>query len=498
MTLDWRRQFVFAGFAALTILFLDGAPDTIAGPMNVLFIAVDDLRPALGCYGDRVAQSPHIDALASRGTLFQRAYCQMPICSPSRTSLLTGLRPDTIGITDMATHFREKAPLVVTLPEQFKLNGYHTQGLSKIFHSRFKDPQSWSVPHWETTIPKYIDEENLQLVAERQRRRDAGESNLRTNGRAWAAPDVEDSAAADGQICDKALEVLREIAGRPFFLGVGFRKPHLPLCAPKRYYDLYHRDGIPLTPNPADPSDAPSVALENWTIGRNTELRYYHDVAQSGTPVTDDQARALVHAYYACVSFIDAQVGRLMAELERLNLADNTIVVLWGDHGFHLGEHGAWAKHTNFEESNRCPLIVRMPGQATAGQPCHALVELVDIYPSLCALSGIPTPEDLDGVSFHPLLDKPDLPWKTAAFSQISRTDMGGHGRGMGYSIRTDRYRFNRWTMPRTDYREVELYDHRVDPGENLNLARRPEYAEVVESMEQRLDAGWRHALPPQ
>ena len=495
MTLYSRRQFLSAGFAGLTASCLSCVPGTNPRPMNVLFIAVDDLRPTLGCYGNTTVVSPNIDRLAARGTTFRRAYCQMPICSPSRTSLLTGLRPDTNGITDMATHFRELVPDVVALPEHYRLQGWHTCGLGKIYHGGKDDAQSWSVPHWDRH-PRYLDDDSQRIVTMlRQQKMNGG--NVWKNGPPWEAPVVEDSITCDGQICERAVETLREIKNRPFFLAVGFHKPHLPFSAPKRYWDLYNPDNISLAANPGDLQDTPQVALENWTAIRNTELRQYYGIPKEGPVSTDTVARNLIHGYYACVSMIDAQVGCLMAELERLKLADKTIVVLWGDHGFHLGEHGAWAKHTNFEESTRCPLIVHMPGQAAAGQPCSALVELVDIYPSLCTLAGLPLPDGLEGVSFAPLLDDQEIPWKTAAFSQISRSNMGGHGRGMGYTIRTDRYRFNRWTMPGTEFREVELYDHRVDPGENVNLARRPEYADLAETMEQRLDAGWRSAMSP-
>lgn len=462
-------------------------------PLNVLFIAVDDLRPTIGCYGAPVIRTPHIDRLAARGTVFTRAYCQQAVCSPSRTSLLTGLRPDTTRVYDLETHFRDTIPDVVTLPQQFMAAGYHAQALGKIYHGGLNDEKSWTAPHWTPRRPGYLLPETQELVRRlveeaRAQGVDVSDARRRPRGPAWEDPDVPDNALADGATCDRALELLGELQQQAFFLAVGFLKPHLPFVAPKRYWDLYDPNDIELADNPFAPQDAPQYALSNWG-----ELRNYHGMPGQG-PVTDDQARRLIHGYYACTSYVDAQVGRLLDELQRLGLLERTVVILWGDHGWHLGDHGLWCKHTNYENSVWSPLIISVPGQRPA--PCDALVEFVDIYPALCDICGVPLPEGLEGSSFKPLLDDAARPWKAAAFSQYPR-NIRGQGRAMGYSMRTDRYRFTEWRALNTDFREYELYDHTVDPKENVNVAGRPENAALVAQLIEQLHADWKGALPP-
>ncbi len=275
---------------------------------------------------------------------------------------------------------------------------------------------------------------------------------------------------------------------KTFFLAVGYLKPHLPFIAPKKYFDLYDRGKLTLADNPFPPEDVAPCAMYNWN-----DLRHYYGIPKVG-PVSNEQARDLIHAYYACVSYVDAQVGRLLDELDRLELRKNTIVLLWGDHGWQLGEHGMWDKHSNFETSTRAPLLIRVPGQNPSRT--DRLVEFVDIYPSLCELCGLPVPNGLEGTSFVPLIENPHRAWKTAAFSQYPRV-VPGFGRGMGHSMRTRRYRFTEWTVPGTGFRALELYDHQSDPGENVNLADRPESRELVEGLAKQLRAGWRGALPP-
>lgn len=493
-----RREFLRLGLAG-------GAGLLMGGPLgralaqggerrrNVLFIAVDDLRPSLGCYGAPVVQTPSLDRLAARGTVFTRAYCQQAVCSPSRTSLLTGRRPDTTQVYDLQTHFRKHLPNVVTLPEHFKANGYHTEGMGKIYHGGLDDPQSWSVPHWNPKGKQYLTEASDRLLQEIDAAGQAAGVELKQwrekhRGPAWEAPDVPDNALSDGRICDHAVEALQRLQGRPFFLGVGFLKPHLPFIAPKRYYDLYDPARIALADNPFAPQDAPQYALSSWG-----ELRAYHAMPAQG-PVDDATARQLIHGYYAATSYVDAQVGRLLDELQRLALLDSTVIVLWGDHGWQLGEHGMWCKHTNYETSVWSPLLVSVPGQRPAR--CQALVEFVDLYPSLCELCGLPATEGLEGCSFAPLLADPARPWKTAAFSQYPRS-IPGHGPAMGHSLRTDRYRFTEWRARNDNFCEYELYDHQADPKENVNLARRPEQAELVKQLAAQLQAGWQGALPP-
>ena len=471
---------------------------------NVLFIAVDDLRPELGCYGQRHVKSPRIDGLAKRGTVFLRAYCQQAVCGPSRASLLTGLRPDTTSVWGNRTHFRQKAPDAVTLPEHFKNHGYHTQGLGKIFHRSFpqkaytyysprdtRDPQSWSVPSWFGGPRYYYTPEGI-AAARKDFQRISGKSDAAPDewidyfcrGPATEAPEVPDDVPYDGQLAAHAVHALRGLQQKdqPFFLAVGFIKPHLPFVAPKKYWDLYDPNEIELADNPFKPKGAPALAMHGFG-----ELRYYSDVVKKG-PVGDEEARRLIHGYHACVSYIDAQIGRVLDELDRLGLRDRTIICLWGDHGWHLGDHGLWCKHTNFENATRAPLIVCAPGAKAPGHRTEALVEFVDIYPTLAQLAGLPLPEGLDGASFAPLLDNPDQPGKTAALSQFPR------GAAMGRSMRTDRYRFTRWENRRgtKEPLAVELYDHQNDPEENDNLAVQPEHAALVESLGAELDRHWR------
>jgi len=452
---------------------------------NVLFVAVDDLRPQLGCYGVQDMRTPAMDALAARGTLFCRAYCQQAVCSPSRTSLLTGRRPDTTKVYDLQTHFRPQLPDVVTLPQHFKQHGYHARSLSKIYHPGFDDPPSWSVPAWFPRVQQYGDPEDLAALAKaRAKARAEGRNPRDVRGRSWEAPDVADDALPDGETASKAIEVLREFKDKRFFLAVGFLKPHLPFVAPKKYYDMYPPEKVKLADNPNPPQDVPPIALHNWQ-----ELRAYSDIPKEGA-LPKEKAGELVRGYYAATTYTDAQLGRVLAELEALGLKDNTIVVLWGDHGWHLGEHGLWCKHTNFEVAARAPLLISVPGQKNQGAKTMALAEFVDIYPTLCELCGLPTPSGLEGLSLAPVLNDPQRLWKTAAFSQYPR------GRAMGYSMRTEQYRYTEWRQHGQEPAGVELYDHKADPAENVNLAKRPEYADTVAKLKAALQAGWRAALP--
>jgi arylsulfatase A-like enzyme len=482
---------------AVWLLFVAGgagaqADERNPNRLNVLFIAVDDLRTELGCYGVQGIQSPNIDGLAAGGTVFDRAYCQQAVCSPSRTSLLTGLRPDSTRVYNLTTHFRETVPDVVALPQHFKNHGYFTRSVGKIYHGGLDDTKSWSKPPPKVGRPMYVTEENKALVA-RKRAAAAGKKfatpSARYNamtGPSYECADVSDDAYSDGAIADAAITMLREAKDQPFFLAVGFLKPHLPFIAPKKYWDLYDREDIPMAANPLPPKDAPKQALPDWG-----ELRAYEDIPPSG-PLTDEQARLLKHGYYACVSYTDAQIGRVLQELDRLQLRKRTLIVLWGDHGWKLGEHGAWCKHTNFENDTHAPLICSAPGQQSPGRHTSALVEFVDIYPTLCDLAGLPLPAHLEGTSFAPLLDSPQQPWKEAAFSQYPRG-----GAVMGYSMRTDRYRLTRWL--KSDGSEVacELYDHENDPLENVNVAGSPENGALVRQLTEQMRAGWKAARDP-
>lgn len=466
---------------------------------NVLFIAVDDLRPEFGCYGSP-ALSPNIDALAASGTLFERAYVQVALCMPSRVSVLTGQRPATTGVIDFSVPFREVQPDVVTLPQHFMKHGYKAVAFGKIFHN--DDKASWSEPLFTSNREEYHSEFGKQVIAwtkEDHRRLtyvwDLGDGVTKTKrpgGLPWEAPEVADDALQDGHIANAAIEKLAELktADEPFFLAVGFLKPHLPFIAPRKYYDLYNPDEIQLAPNKEAPVGAPKFATYNWN-----DLRHYYGIPDVG-PLAGQRARELRHGYFACVSFMDAQAGRVLAELDRLGLRENTVVVLWGDHGWQLGEHGMWDKHSNYETSTHAPLIVSVPGQMPGRT--SALAEMVDLYPSLAELCGLPLPDHLEGTSFAPLIENPAMPWKSAAFSEYRRV-IPGYGQiapGLGVAMRTDRYRVVEWLVPSTEFRAYELYDHETDPGENVNLANHPERQQLLESLKDKLHAGWRAARP--
>ncbi len=493
---------------------------------NVVFIVVDDLRPELGCYGRDYIKSPNIDRLARSGVLFRRAYCQQAVCSPSRSSVLTGTRPDTTQVWDLVTHFRTALPDVVTLQQNFKNHGYFVQGMGKIFHGGYDDSPSWSVP-WQTpkavtyALPENAAKNHVQADpdgekgdnsgAELQsysltkkskagkRKKSAPDSvnpdEVNSRGPAFECADVPDNTFQDGKVAELAISTLRDLSKKPepFFLAVGFIKPHLPFVAPKKYWDLYDPAKIKLAPNPFRQIDAPDYAVK--TAG---ELRKYRGIPDGHIP--DDLARQLKHGYYAAVSYTDAQVGKVLDELGRLGLSKNTIVICWGDHGWKLGEHDAWCKHSNVENDANAPLILSVPGMKNAGAQTDGLVEFVDIYPTLSELAELPPPSHLEGTSFRPLLDDPKRPWKAAAFSQYPRPRGKTHTMPlMGYSMRTDRYRFTVW-VGRGDHTQVdaiELYDHLNDPLENTNVAKRAEQAVTVERLMGQWKQGWQGAKPP-
>ena len=471
--------------------------------LNILFIAVDDLRPELGCYGNRIIKSPNIDRLAKEGVLFSRAYCQQAICNPSRASLMTGLRPDSCKVIENKTYFRDTVPNVITLPEYFRRYGYTTISIGKVYHPGKEDPEkSWS--------RKPIHPVQSYKLGERQRQ-------------VTVYDDVPDTAYRDGQSAEGAIKILRELKGnsRPFFLGVGFHKPHLPFHAPQKYWDLYDADQIELTDVEQPPQGAPSISLHS-----SYELRFYDGVPDTGS-IGTKLSRQLIHGYYACVSYVDAQIGKILDELKRLRLRENTIIMLWGDHGWHLGDYDIWGKATNYEIATRVPLIVSSPRVRARGKSSNALVELLDMYPTLCELAGMPVPSHVEGKSFMQLLNNPDLEGKNAAFSQFpcpalrewaakpfqpnmrerfknliekaelqiqeefsdvwSRELFESHL--MGYTMRTDRYRFVRWVDVRNPEKAlaVELYDHQTDPDETVNLAKNPEYNILVKELEKQM-----------
>lgn len=467
---------------------------------NVLFIAVDDLRPQLGCYGRARIQSPNIDRLASQGLRFDRAYCQQAVCAPTRASLLTGTRPDTTRVYDLQTPLNTVRPDLVSLPHHFRRNGYETISLGKIYHHADEDPQGWSAPPWRAKSDwagTWAYRDPLSIVAMRQNDaalRAAHERSLRAGkkaaapvpgrGPAYEGPDVPDGAYPDGMTCDKAMEELRRLRDRPFFLAAGFLKPHLPFNAPKKYWDLYSPEDIELPSRSEWPENMPALAGSDWG-----ELRNYAGIPRKG-PVEETTMRMLIHGYYACVSFLDAQVGRLLGELDRLGLRENTAVVLWGDHGWKLGDYGAWCKHTNLELDTHVPMIFSLPDQKRRGEATGALVEYVDIYPTLAEACGLDIPAQCEGLSMMPLFGDPRRKWKQAAFSQYPRG-----GGIMGYSMRTERWRYTEWISRQTgEVTARELYDHAHGDVASANLADLPEQAPAVRELSAMLDKGrgWR------
>jgi iduronate 2-sulfatase len=441
---------------------------------NVLLICVDDLKPLLGCYGDRTVRSPHIDRLAARGVLFERAYCNQAVCAPSRNALLTGLRPQTLGVYDLATNFRKAVPDAVTLPQHFKDHGYRTEALGKIFHvghGNSEDPRSWSVPHFPAkTIGYALKENQAGPTREGALFDNKSPANL-PRGAAYEKADVPDNAYGDGKIADEAVRRLRAAKDRPdepFFLAVGFLKPHLPFCAPAKYWELYDRAAFRPAGVKEPPAGAPPYAPQF-----GGELRNYKDIPARGA-LPDDLQRTLLHGYHACVSYMDAQLGRVLDALDQADLAGNTIVVLWGDHGWHLGDHGMWCKHTNYEQAARIPPLVVAPGTARAGARTTALVESVDLYPTLAELAGLPAHKGLDGASFVSVLKDPAANPREAVVHVYPR------GERLGRAIRTAHYRLVEWKKPgaAAEAAEYELYDYEADPEETKNLA--GEQPEVV------------------
>jgi iduronate 2-sulfatase len=447
---------------------------------NVLFIAVDDMRCDLGCYGVKHVLSPNIDQLAASGVLFQRAYCQQAVCNPSRVSLMTGLRPDTTRVWDLVTDFRTTIPNAVTIPQHFRAHGYRAVAFGKIFHNTFPDNVSWDEPtHQAQNVARYSPA-NQQLLTKfkQQLKADGKPQELieRLRGPATEIQEQPDEKNFDGRQTLDAIEKMHKLAqqDQPFFLSVGYIRPHLPWITPKKYWDLYERDQLPLARNPFLPEGMPEVAFSQRSMGGFYELRGYMDYLDAPSPfeaaLTEEQQRELRHGYYASVSFVDAQIGLLMQALQEMKLDKNTIVVLWSDHGWKLGEHRSWCKQTNLEIDTHAPLIVRVPNAPSNGKPLPQLVEFIDIYPTLCELAGIAQPQNIEGKSFAPLLQDATLPHKKGAISQFPRKHLGRDY--MGYALRTDNYRYIEWLdLENGEVYAQELYDQNQDPDENVNLA---------------------------
>jgi iduronate 2-sulfatase len=461
---------------AAALLVFDFARAADAPRPNILLICVDDLKPLLGCYGDRTARTPNIDRLAARGTRFDRAYCNQALCAPSRNSLMTGLRPTSTGIYDLATNFRVATPDAVTLGQLFQRHGWRTGSLGKVMHrmhGNFEDAASWSVPHWIPTAGVYVTDTALALrQAATDRAREKPVASGVPPGVAFGPlvemADLPDDAYPDGQVANEAIKRLRAGgSGPPFFLAVGFFKPHLPFSAPRKYWELYDRAQFPLAAVQQPPAGAPGYAAV-----QSVELRLYTDFP-TDAPLNAEKQRELIHGYHAATSFMDAQVGRVIDELDRLQLSGNTIVVLWGDHGWHLGDHGLWGKMTNYEDAARIPLLVVDPRRGRAGTSSRALVETVDLYPTLVELAGLSAniSQNLDGRSFADVIKDPAMGTKEAVFHVVPRTLPGG-GVVLGRAVRTEHHRLVEWKKPgaAASTAELELYDCATDPLEKKNL----------------------------
>jgi len=477
---------------------------------NVLFIAVDDLKPMLGCYGDTDTLSPNIDKLAEGGTVFLNNACQQSVCGPSRASLMTGCYPDTTKIYDLKTRMRDMNPDILTIPQYFEQQGYETTGTGKIYDPRCVDKQfdapSWSQPHRQYPPDEFFAKgyaiKGHYHAPKAQQENKAFKAYLKKHGikksdkkaymEAFAkfplvkpiteCMDVPDGAYKDGAVANSAIEQMERLAKgkKPFFLAVGFSKPHLPFVAPKKYWDLYDRSKIKLAPFQKMPEGAPEYAFQDlW------ELRSGYSQIAPG-PMPKKQQFEMIHGYRACVSYTDAQIGKVLDKLHALGLDKNTIVVLWGDHGWHLGDHGMFCKHTNYEQAVRSPLIFAAPAQKAKGKTTESPTEFVDIFPTLCDLAGLPIPESCEGKSLLPILGNPEAKVREAALEQFPR----GNDK-MGYTLRDKRYRYVKWV--KMDYyggersgptAATELYDYEKDPLETVNLAGNPEYKKVVEKFE--------------
>ena len=458
------------GLFLLQIVCVNSAAQGVEHP-NVLLILVDDLKPSFGAYGDKWVHSPNLDRLFQRGMRFDRAYCNQAVCAPSRNHLLTGARSTSTGIYSLGYHFRKAHPKAITLPQHFKNYGYHTAGIGKVFHighGNINDVHSWSVPFQPDKVIDYVRYEstNGELTKEQ-----ALFSNQTAGGKprgaAWEEADVDDNAYADGRIATEGIKRLQAAKERkqPFFLALGFTKPHLPFCAPKKYWKLYDRENLPLAEYVQPPKGAPSYAGK--TLG---ELNQYKPIPQN-PPLDEKTIRTLIHGYYAALSYMDAQVGRVIDELDRLQLSQETIIVLWGDHGYHLGDHGSWTKHTNYEQANRIPILIIAPGVTVAGSHSDALIETVDLYPTLSELAGLSAPQGpqpIDGTSLVPILKDPKQTIRDHAYHCFPR------GQRLGRAIRTERYRLIEWkSFKQTNAQpEFELYDYQQDPLETKNLAK--------------------------
>ncbi|MDB6125876.1 MAG: sulfatase [Pedosphaera sp.] len=461
-----ERLLLLLWLASITLHFSPEAraAETNTQKLNVLFIVADDLNNSLGCYGHPLVKSPNIDRLAKRSVRFERAYCQYPLCNPSRSSLLSGLRPDTSKIYDNSTPIRKVFPDVVTLPQLFKNNGYFSARIGKLYHygvpgqigtSGLDDAPSWN----EFVNPSGRDRvEESDVINFTPFVHNLGASL------AWMQIGGTDEEETDGKVATETIRMLREHKDKPFFIATGFYRPHVPDIATKKYFDLYPVEKISLPMGPQEHfAGIPSLALTVEPLNYGLE---------------DEKLRLFKRAYFASVSFMDAQVGRVLDELERLKLADSTVVVFFGDHGWLLGEHGQWQKQSLFEESARVPLMISMPGAKGNGRASQRTVELLDLYPTLADLCGLQAPANIEGKTLRPLLNNPKCSWDVPAFTQVV------HQKKMGRSVRTERWRYTEWNGGKDG---AELYDHNTDPHEWHNLANDPKHAKTKAELQKLL-----------
>lgn len=488
---------------------------------NILFISIDDLRTSLGVYNDTIVVSPNIDQLATEGFTFKEVFCQSAVCAPSRASLMTGIRPDSTRVWHLGDKFRKINPAAVTMPQHFSKFGYHTVNIGKIFHNYMPDSISWDEP--DLRPARYVkkdwlkrDGETFYISPEVNKSQKIKRDSLLklrpiryadgwNTGPAWEAADVHDTMYYDGAQTKLAKKTLARLAksDQPFYLGLGYFRPHLPFTVPKKYWDLYNRDKMSTSVNPAIPENAPRQAMNSMY-----ELRHYdgfnHITHPTGSyKLSADTIRTLRQGYYASISYVDALIGDLISHLKEIGIYENTIIVVWGDHGYKLGDHNSWGKMTNYNIDLKVPVIIRYPDQPNKGKQTEGITELVDLFPTLCEIAGVEIPTYMQGQSLVPLMKNPAQDWKSAAFSQFHRRPkVSADGkRYMGYSMNTTEYHYIEWytwnhkTGVKGTLKNVELYDRINDPYEKTNIANDDRLSSTIKDLSIQLQAGWGGAL---